>query len=257
MVPDTSGEPLRAVCAVIISARPHVSLLPRAVQSVLQQTFLPELLVIALSGVSQEECKGARASLSFAESGSSSVSRVPLQLLCTLEMQSSGQNRNRAAVACLSHGFKTFISFLDSDDLMLPHRLDVITKTMVEHDADLGLHSYLGATGCCHSPPRITTPSAAARLFANMTRCRHRHFRTRCKEQTPLACRLADVCSTSRCAHSTGCIHFLPGSLQRVHYAHATVRGSVFGRLRQREAAAYGKVCLAGTPLAPTPYPSH
>jgi len=248
-LPDKSDAPLRAACAVIISARPHVSLLPRAAQSVLQQTFLPELLVVALSGVTREECKEARSSLAFVES-SSSVARIPLLLLCTRDMQSSGQNRNRAAVACLRHDNKstTFISFLDSDDLMLPQRLDAITKTMVEHSADLGLHSYLGASGCCHSPPRITTPrittpAVAASLYANMSRCRHRHFRTRCMtEQAPLACRLADTCSTSRCAHSTSCIHFLPGSLQRVHYAHATVRGSVFGRLRQREAAAYGKV---------------
>ena len=135
---------------------------------------------------------------------------------------------------------------------MLPQRLDTMTKTMVAYGADLGLHSYLGASGCCHSPPRITTPAVAASLYANMTRCRHRHFRTRCTtEQAPLACRLADTCSTSRCAHSTSCIHFLPGSLQRVHYAHATVRGSVFERLRQREAAEYGKVLVIG----PRSYP--
>ena len=137
-----------------------------------------------------------------------------------------------------------FISFIDSDDLLMASRLERITALMREHRADLGLHSYVGAAGCCYSPPHIITPAEAARLFAAMPQCMRRGFRSRCPPPptASLACHVNDTCDTSRCAHTSSCIHFLPGSLTRVHYAHATARASVFRHLQQREAAAYGKV---------------
>ena len=53
---------------------------------------------------------------------------------------------------------------------------------------------------------------------------------------------VADGCTTARCAHMSSCVHYLPHSLERIHYAHASVRGSIFRYLHQREGAAYGRL---------------
>ena len=232
------------LCAVVISAAPHAHLLPRVVSSVLSSTLLPEQLIISLSGVGDTVCVRANASVLPLMAAAPTVQ---LRLLCTARMRSSGQNRNLGAAACAASSASAnedaFISFIDSDDLLLPTRLATITGLMREHRADLGLHSYVGAVGCCHSPQRIITPEAAAKLYAAMPRCTRLGFHTDCPhESAALTCRVRDSCSTSRCAHTSSCIHFLPGSLTRVHYAHSTARASVFKILQQREAAAYGKV---------------
>ena len=232
------------LCVVVISAAPHAHLLPRVVHSVLASTLPPEQLIIALSGVSDSVCARANASISRVLA---TAPIMRLRLLCTERMRSSGQNRNRGAAACdlsnASADKDAFISFIDSDDELLPDRSATITALMRRHRADLGLHSYVGAKDCCHSPPRIITPEEAARLYAAMPRCTRVGFTSRCADPpASLACRLHDKCSTSRCAHMSRCVHFLPGSLTRVHYAHATVRASVFRSLKQREGAAYGKV---------------
>ena len=90
------------VCAVVISAAAHVHLLSRvALSATVQQSQPPAQLVVALSGVTPEQCSAASASVSSAlQAASASVLGVDLIMLCSDKMQSSGQNRNRGAAAC-------------------------------------------------------------------------------------------------------------------------------------------------------------
>ena len=142
MSPSTSSSNATQLCVVVISAAPHAHLLPRVVRSVLASTLLPEQLIIALSGVDDTLCTGAHSSVSPIMLAAAPT--IEFRLLCTKQMRSSGQNRNRAAAACAASRASThedaFISFIDSDDLLLPTRLATITTLMREHRADLGLH---------------------------------------------------------------------------------------------------------------------
>ena len=277
-----------SVCVVLISAAPHALLLPRVVRSVLAQTLRPAQLVITLSGSSEVTCNATRLALASVldaerpEGGSlggglggglgdswrrarrhdESGYGPPLdwQLLCSASARSSGQNRNAASAVCRTFGAADgFISFMDSDDFMLPTRLATITRLMDGHNATIGLHSWLAADGrpapgCCPEPPVIITPEEARAHFLELHmhaghRCTSPHFTAGCAVRptnppSPLrtACRVRDACSSSKCAHDSSCIHFLPKSLRHVHYAHATVRGSVFATLSQRPPPVYGKV---------------
>lgn len=226
------------VCVVIISTAAHVELLPRALRSATaEQTMSPSSLVISLSGVTPEQCSTSTAALRALLVVD--APQVVLLMLCSQTPHNSAMNRNRGARGCRTRN-ATFVSYLDADDVMLPQRLGVMTSLMRRHAADLGLHSFVGAVGCCHSPANIISPDASATHFASLPRCRHPHFRTTCPtSHRSLSCRLHDTCESLRCALSTSCIHFLPGSLQRIHFGHATVRTAVFEVITQREDTLY------------------
>jgi glycosyltransferase involved in cell wall biosynthesis len=63
----------------------------------------------------------------------------PLKILSTEAKQYAAQNRNEGSDAVPE--FFDAISYLDSDDLMHPRRLEILEK-MLEKGADIVLHSY-------------------------------------------------------------------------------------------------------------------
>lgn len=170
------------VCAVIISAAPHLHLLPIVARSVATQSLPPQQVVVALSGVTKAQCERGTASLASvlgpaavagaASSVEAHAARWNWRLLCTEKLHSSGQNRNRGAAACAAYESDTaFISFIDSDDEMRPERLETVAHLMLCHRAHLALHSYVGAKGCCHHPPSLITPADAAAHFETLNAC--------------------------------------------------------------------------------------
>ena len=227
---------VRPVCAVVISAAPHVPLIPRVVHSILVQTLKPIQVVVALSGVVESECAAVRATLHSlllpAAAHTSRSQRQAIQgdtnpmdaalftpewrLLCTREARSSGQNRNAAAAACSTFAKDDeYISFMDSDDMMLPRRLETMVRLMDAYNATIGLHSWLtaagtGAPGCCAVPPIIINPNEAHDHFMQLhstvdRRCVNNHFKHGCtfggNSDSPVSrsdthCRLHDECTT-------------------------------------------------------------
>lgn len=94
----------------------HVDSLSDLIGSVRKQTRLPDEFIIALSETSDEEAKKLEEELSNSDFN---VIIIPKSTQAF-----AGENRNRAAAKSTSD----LISFIDSDDLMHPRRLEIIEK---------------------------------------------------------------------------------------------------------------------------------
>lgn len=126
-----SAGALSDVCLVVPCIPEHVADLENLLRSAAHQDLLPVRIIVALSQTDLGNC-------SIVERRLQTKSRIPLEVSCTAEAACAGANRNRGAAMCR----EGVISFLDADDMMLPHRLAQVVKLMNEHDADALVHSY-------------------------------------------------------------------------------------------------------------------
>lgn len=108
-----------AVC--IPTYNRHLAELAKCLESFDAQTVSPWGVFVSASSITTDAEKGAIEALLQAKRP------YPLKILSTSEKHLAGGNRNRAAAAAVEAG-ATHLSFLDSDDLANPRRIDYIQK---------------------------------------------------------------------------------------------------------------------------------
>ena len=121
------------IAVVVPTYRAHFTFLESLLENIGQQTRAPNLVVIRASSCQVED-------IPFLESLQARLWPFPLKIVSTAAKQYAAQNRNEGSDAVPE--FFDAISYLDSDDLMHPRRLEIVEK-MLEEGADVVLHSYM------------------------------------------------------------------------------------------------------------------
>jgi glycosyltransferase involved in cell wall biosynthesis len=104
----------------------HIPQLKRCLDSIANQTILPDDVVVSCSST---------------EEGEIPVFNYPfsLRILTTPERKNAAENRNRAGVELTTD----IVSFFDADDVMHPQRIEMIRKAFHEDlSCDIILHGY-------------------------------------------------------------------------------------------------------------------
>ena len=116
----------------------HISKCHELLESINQQTRLPDQVVVSCSSSKPED---------FFHRDY----KFPLKIIITGAKQNTAQNRNAAAKLLDTD----IITFMDADDLMHPQRLEIIEKA-VEDGADIVLHSFFHGKECEQPFPTIS-----------------------------------------------------------------------------------------------------
>eukprot|EP00300_Choanocystis_sp_HF-7_P033267 c45577_g1_i1.p1 GENE.c45577_g1_i1~~c45577_g1_i1.p1 ORF type:complete len:295 (+),score=33.40 c45577_g1_i1:31-915(+) len=104
--------------------------LPGMLRSVFAGTYQPSEIIVAISQTTREEATSLQGLLSGLGRG--------IKILYTPEVQTAGQNRNRAFNA--SSG--DYISFFDADDEMHPQRLQIVREILEQTESRCVIHGY-------------------------------------------------------------------------------------------------------------------
>ena len=115
------------IAVVIPTYKAHLKFLKSLLENISSQTRLPDLVIIRASSTT----------------GGAEVEQLswpfPLKILYTENKQHAGQNRNEGADA-VPEDFEA-ISFIDSDDLMYPRRLELVERFLNE-GVDAVFHKF-------------------------------------------------------------------------------------------------------------------
>lgn len=120
------------IAVVVPTYRAHFNLLESLLENIAEQKRAPNLVVIRASSCKVDD-------IPFLEDLGARSWPFPLKILSTAAKQYAAQNRNEGSDAVPE--FFDAISYIDSDDLMHPQRLEIVEK-MLEEGADMVLHSY-------------------------------------------------------------------------------------------------------------------
>jgi hypothetical protein len=108
------------------------SLIPRVLQSIAEQSCLPSRVILAVSGVNDQQAAELLEGLpDYNES-------FPVQTLATEKRQNAGLNRNRCARAADTE----VVSFFDVDDIMHPRRLEMLSFAFGNYHPKAVVHAY-------------------------------------------------------------------------------------------------------------------
>lgn len=108
-----------------------VPLLTTLIESINAQTVQPHEVIVAISGVGDDEVAAIENSLA-------PLSTAPLSVLASLDAQPPGANRNRGVEAASSPR----ISFFDADDQMHPSRIEMIQAAFDTYNAKCVIHNF-------------------------------------------------------------------------------------------------------------------
>jgi hypothetical protein len=108
------------------------SLIPRVLQSIAEQSCLPERVILAMSGIPAEQSAELFGALPDYKD------LFSLELNATEERQHAGLNRNRCARATDSE----VVSFFDVDDFMHPRRLELLSIAFGNYHPHAVVHAY-------------------------------------------------------------------------------------------------------------------
>lgn len=103
----------------------HIPLLYDLLDSIEQQTRLPDKVVVSCSSSNQFECAKK---YSF-----------DLEIICTTDRLCTAKNRN-IAIKHLEE--MDYITVFDADDIMHPQRIDSLLRVFTEYDVDIILHNF-------------------------------------------------------------------------------------------------------------------
>lgn len=120
------------LAVVIPTYKYHIPVLHRTLESIAQQTCLPDLVVVRASSC-DTTCSGILAELRLF------AWPFPLTILETEQVQTAGENRN-GGVAAVPDDID-IISFFDSDDLMHPRRIEFV-KQYIAEGYDVVCHGF-------------------------------------------------------------------------------------------------------------------
>ena len=132
----------------------HIVALQRLLDSIQQQTRLPDRVVVSCSSSTDTDISFALDAYSF-----------PLHIITHTEYKNAAQNRNIAALHLLKHGIDV-LSFFDADDVMHPQRVEIIHDCFSKYDIKLLLHNLILGTSCT-----FETYSKYVYHFNNLDRC--------------------------------------------------------------------------------------
>ena len=122
------------VVVVVPCIPKHLDHLPGLFKSINQQTLHPVKVIVTLSETNNYDCK--RFEMMYRPH---LESYIELKFNCIDCKNNSAENRNRAIS---NYEGIDFISYIDADDEMCPNRLKRMTDLMIQHNADMGLHSF-------------------------------------------------------------------------------------------------------------------
>jgi glycosyltransferase involved in cell wall biosynthesis len=120
------------IAVVVPTYRVHFNLLETLLENIAEQTRPPNLVVIRASSCTVED-------IPFLEDLAAKSWPFPLKVLSTAAKQYAAQNRNEGSDAVPE--YFDAISYLDSDDLMHPRRLEMVEQ-MLEKGVDIVVHAY-------------------------------------------------------------------------------------------------------------------
>jgi hypothetical protein len=106
--------------------------IPRVLDSIAEQTCLPGKVILAASGISEQQSAELLAGLMAYKE------RFPLQILAKKERLHAGLNRNRCALAADTE----VVSFFDVDDIMHPRRLEFLSFAFGNYHPKAVVHAY-------------------------------------------------------------------------------------------------------------------
>jgi len=106
--------------------RPHLAVLPRLLDSISKQSFLPKEVVVSCSSTKDSDPKPTFPEYPF-----------EFKILYHSGRKNAAENRNIAADILTTD----YIGFFDADDIMVPRRLEIIQGAIAE-GADFIAHSY-------------------------------------------------------------------------------------------------------------------
>jgi cellulose synthase/poly-beta-1,6-N-acetylglucosamine synthase-like glycosyltransferase len=100
----------------------HLDLLPNCLESIRQQTRVPDVVVVSVSSAT-------------------TYPELPCRVLVRSELICAGENRNIAARSIADT--VDVLTFIDADDVMHPRRIEMIEKHFTDHpELDYFVHSY-------------------------------------------------------------------------------------------------------------------
>jgi glycosyltransferase involved in cell wall biosynthesis len=107
-------------------------MIPRVLESIAAQTCLPGKVILAVSGISEQQSADLLAGLPDYKK------RFPVQVLAKAERMNAGPNRNRCALAADTE----VVSFFDVDDIMHPRRLELVSFAFGAYHPKAVVHAY-------------------------------------------------------------------------------------------------------------------
>eukprot|EP00966_Prymnesium_polylepis_P256819 5932408-Prymnesium_polylepis.1 len=119
-----------SVCIPAIGADLRIAV-PRLLDSVVEQTLQPKEVILFISHVNKSTCDDARSRFA------SRFAKLDLVVECDSLLRNQAWARN--AAARLARG--TTLSFIDADDLMVPHKLSRLAETFQQYSPLLVLHA--------------------------------------------------------------------------------------------------------------------
>jgi hypothetical protein len=108
---------------------PHLHYLNDCIKSIEEQTRKPDMICISVSATSPTMIPKIE-------------STIPIFWHTTFKTMCAGGNRNVASHIATSNG-ADILSYFDADDVMLPHRIEMIEKAFINAPVDLVLHNPL------------------------------------------------------------------------------------------------------------------
>ena len=126
----------------------HLPFLERCLDSIEEQTVQPTVVSISASSITEPFTLKPRP--------------FPVKLLTTPTQQFASTNRNKAAAEILDE--VDILSFIDSDDEMVPCRLAYIQAAFQDTKADFVLHSFVDLKAMYETKP---TPESTYRCLKN------------------------------------------------------------------------------------------
>jgi glycosyltransferase involved in cell wall biosynthesis len=103
----------------------HIPALKRCLDSIENQTYKPDLVVVSCSSSTDGDIPSYKYSF-------------PLKIITTNGKKNAAQNRNIATRACDTD----IISYIDADDEMHPQRIEIIKHVLQETNADVLFHNF-------------------------------------------------------------------------------------------------------------------
>ena len=123
----------RSSISVVIPCIPkHIRHLDDSLRSISEQSVLPYEVIISLSSYNDDDSKNLQERLC------NNFEKLNINVLNKREGAYAGENRNRGIAGCTTK----YVTFIDADDLMVPHKLENLLDMFDKYDMDAILHTH-------------------------------------------------------------------------------------------------------------------
>lgn len=123
---------ISSISVVIPCIPKHIRYLDDLLRSISEQSVLPYEVIISLSSYNDDDSKNLQERLC------NNFQKLIINVLNKKEEAYSGENRNRGIAGCTTK----YVTFIDADDLMVPHKLENLLDMFDKYDMDAILHTH-------------------------------------------------------------------------------------------------------------------